>query len=242
MKQMSLEQELKNNAYPGRGIVMGRSEDGTKAVTAYFIMGRSANSRNRVFVEDGQSIRTQAFDPAKLEDPSLIIYAPVRVLGNKTIVTNGDQTDTVYDFMAKGDSFEAALRTRTFEPDGPNWTPRISGVVELAEGGCSYKLSILKSADGNGESCRRYFFEYPQPVAGEGHFLHTYKCDGSPIPSFEGEPERVALPEEAEELAAKMWESLNEDNKVSLFVRAIDLATGETEDVIINKYDAVCEE
>ena len=161
---------------------------------------------------------------------------------NTHIVTNGDQTDTVYDFMAKGDSFEAALRTRTFEPDGPNWTPRISGVVELAEGACSYKLSILKSADGNGESCRRYFFEYPQPVAGEGHFLHTYKCDGSPIPSFEGEPERVALPEEAEELAAKMWESLNEDNKVSLFVRAIDLASGETEDVIINKYDAVCEE
>ena len=167
----------------------------------------------------------------------------MRTVGENThIVTNGDQTDTVYDFMAKGDSFEAALRTRTFEPDGPNWTPRISGVVELAEGACSYKLSILKSADGNGESCRRYFFEYPQPVAGEGHFLHTYKCDGSPIPSFEGEPERVALPEEPEELAVKMWEALNEDNKVSLFVRAIDLASGETEDVIINKYDAVCEE
>ena len=243
MELLDLYEQLKTNAYPGRGVVLGLAPSGKKALIAYFIMGRSANSRNRVFAEEPDGIRTQAADPAKLEDPSLIIYNPVRTVGENThIVTNGDQTDTVYDFMAKGDSFEAALRTRTFEPDGPNWTPRISGVVELAEGGCSYKLSILKSADGNGESCRRYFFEYPQPVAGEGHFLHTYKCDGSPIPSFEGEPERVALPEEAEELAAKMWESLNEDNKVSLFVRAIDLATGETEDVIINKYDAVCDE
>ena len=245
MELLDLYEQLKTNAYPGRGIVLGLAPSGKKALIAYFIMGRSANSRNRVFdpVEPIGGIRTLAADPAKLEDPSLIIYNPVRTVGESThIVTNGDQTDTVYDFMAGGDSFEAALRTRTFEPDGPNWTPRISGVVELAEGACSYKLSILKSADGNGESCRRYFFEYPQPVAGEGHFLHTYKCDGSPIPSFEGEPERVALPEEPEELAAKMWESLNEDNKVSLFVRAIDLATGETEDVIINKYDAVCEE
>ena len=245
MELLNLYEQLKTNAYPGRGIVLGLAPSGKKALIAYFIMGRSANSRNRVFdpVEAIGGIRTLAADPAKLEDPSLIIYNPVRTVGESThIVTNGDQTDTVYDFMAGGDSFEAALRTRTFEPDGPNWTPRISGVVELAEGACSYKLSILKSADGNGESCRRYFFEYPQPVAGEGHFLHTYKCDGSPIPSFEGEPERVALPEEAEELAAKMWETLNEDNKVSLFVRAIDLATGETEDVIINKYDAVCEE
>ena len=245
MELLNLYEQLKTNAYPGRGIVLGLAPSGKKALIAYFIMGRSANSRNRVFdpVEAIGGIRTLAADPAKLEDPSLIIYNPVRTVGESThIVTNGDQTDTVYDFMARGESFEAALRTRAFEPDGPNWTPRISGVVELAEGACSYKLSILKSADGNGESCRRYFFEYPQPVAGEGHFLHTYKCDGSPIPSFEGEPERVALPEEAEELAAKMWESLNEDNKVSLFVRAIDLATGETEDVIINKYDAVCEE
>ena len=221
MELLDLYEQLKTNAYPGRGIVLGLAPSGKKALIAYFIMGRSANSRNRVFdpVEAIGGIRTLAADPAKLEDPSLIIYNPVRTVGESThIVTNGDQTDTVYDFMAGGD------------------------VVELAEGACSYKLSILKSADGNGESCRRYFFEYPQPVAGEGHFLHTYKCDGSPIPSFEGEPERVALPEEAEELAAKMWESLNEDNKVSLFVRAIDLATGETEDVIINKYDAVCEE
>lgn len=233
---------LSQNSYPGRGILLGKSEDGQSAVIAYFIMGRSVNSRNRVFVAEGDALKTRAFDESKLTDPSLIIYAPVRVLGDTTIVTNGDQTDTIYDALLAGGDFASALRTRTFEPDGPNWTPRISGVVELAEGTCSYKLSILKSADGNGESCRRYFFEYPQPVAGEGHFLHTYKCDGSPIPSFEGEPERVALPEEAEELAAKMWESLNEDNKVSLFVRAIDLATGETEDVIINKYDAVCEE
>ena len=245
MELLDLYEQLKTNAYPGRGIVLGLAPSGKKALIAYFIMGRSANSRNRVFdpAPEIGGIRTLAADPAKLEDPSLIIYNPVRTVGeNIHIVTNGDQTDTVYDFMAKGDSFEAALRTRTFEPDGPNWTPRISGVVELAEGACSYKLSILKSADGNGESCRRYFFEYPRPVAGEGHFLHTYRCDGSPIPSFEGEPERVALPEEAEELAAKMWESLNEDNKVSLFVRTIDLASGETEDVIINKYDAVCEE
>ena len=245
MELLDLYEQLKTNAYPGRGIVLGLAPSGKKALIAYFIMGRSANSRNRVFdpVPQIGGIRTLAADPEKLQDPSLIIYNPVRTVGEDThIVTNGDQTDTVYEFMSRGESFEAALRTRTFEPDGPNWTPRISGVVELADGACSYKLSILKSADGNGESCRRYFFEYPQTVAGEGHFLHTYKCDGSPIPSFEGEPERVALPEDAEELAVKMWEALNEDNKVSLFVRGIDLATGETEDVIINKYDAVCEE
>ena len=245
MELLDLYEQLKTNAYPGRGIVLGLAPSGKKALIAYFIMGRSANSRNRVFdpVPQIGGIRTLAADPEKLQDPSLIIYNPVRTVGEDThIVTNGDQTDTVYEFMSRGESFEAALRTRTFEPDGPNWTPRISGVVELADGACSYKLSILKSADGNSESCRRYFFEYPQPVAGEGHFLHTYKCDGSPIPSFEGEPERVALPEDAEELAVKMWEALNEDNKVSLFVRGIDLATGETEDVIINKYDAVCEE
>ena len=245
MELLNLYEQLKTNAYPGRGIVLGLAPSGKKALIAYFIMGRSANSRNRVFdpVEAIGGIRTLAADPEKLQDPSLIIYNPVRTVGEAThIVTNGDQTDTVYEFMARGESFEAALRTRTFEPDGPNWTPRISGVVELAEGACSYKLSILKSADGNGESCRRYFFEYPIPVAGEGHFIHTYKCDGNPIPSFEGEPEKVALPEEAEELATRLWENLNEDNKVSLFVRAIDLATGETEDVIINKYDAVCDE
>ena len=244
MEQLDLYKLVNENAYPGRGIVLGLAPSGKKALIAYFIMGRSANSRNRVFepVPEIGGIRTLAADPAKLEDPSLIIYNPVRTVANAHIVTNGDQTDTVYEFMARGERFEDALRTRTFEPDGPNWTPRISGLVELEEGKCSYKLSILKSADGNGESCRRYFFEYPIPVAGEGHFIHTYKCDGNPIPSFEGEPEKVALPEEAEELATRLWENLNEDNKVSLFVRAITLATGETEDVIINKYDAVCDE
>ena len=244
MEQLDLYKLVNENAYPGRGIVLGLAPSGKKALIAYFIMGRSANSRNRVFdpVPEIGGIRTLAADPAKLEDPSLIIYNPVRTVANAHIVTTGDQTDTVYEFMARGERFEDALRTRTFEPDGPNWTPRISGLVELEDGKCSYRLSILKSADGNGESCRRYFFEYPVPVAGEGHFIHTYKCDGNPIPSFEGEPEKVALPEEAEELATRLWENLNGDNKVSLFVRAIDLATGETEDVIINKYDAVCDE
>ena len=242
MELLDLYEQLKTNAYPGRGIVLGLAPSGKTALIAYFIMGRSANSRNRVFdpVEAIGGIRTLAADPAKLEDPSLIIYNPVRTVGENThIVTNGDQTDTVYDFMAKGDSFEAALHTRTFEPDGPNWTPRISGVVELAEGACSYKLSILKSADGNGESCRRYFFEYPQPVAGEGHFLHTYKCDGSPIPSFAGEPERVRLMGDIDTFTRMVWNSLNEDNKVSLFVRYIDLATGKTQDRIVNKYEKV---
>ena len=244
MEQLDLYKLVNENAYPGRGIVLGLAPSGKKALIAYFIMGRSANSRNRVFdpVPEIGGIRTLAADPAKLEDPSLIIYNPVRTVANAHIVTNGDQTDTVYEFMARGERFEDALRTRTFEPDGPNWTPRISGVVELADGACSYKLSILKSADGNGESCRRYFYEYPQPLAGEGHFIHTYKCDGNPIPSFEGEPEKVAIPEEVEQLASELWENLNPENKVSLFVRGIDLATGETEDVIINKYDAVNQE
>ena len=211
MEQLDLYKLVNENAYPGRGIVLGLAPSGKKALIAYFIMGRSANSRNRVFdpVPEIGGIRTLAADPAKLEDPSLIIYNPVRTVANAHIVTNGDQTDTVYEFMARGERFEDALRTRTFEPDGPNWTPRISGLVELEDGKCSYRLSILKSADGNGESCRRYFFEYPVPVAGEGHFIHTYKCDGNPIPSFEGEPEKVALPEEAEELATRLWANLN---------------------------------
>ena len=178
-----------------------------------------------------------AADPAKLEDPSLIIYNPVLTLGNSHIVTNGDQTDTVYDFMKEGKTFEEALRTRTFEPDGPNWTPRISGLVQLEDGKMQYKLSILKSADGNGESVRRYFFEYPQPVAGEGHFIHTYKCDGNPIPSFEGEPEKVAICEDLDQFANDLWANLNPDNKVSLFVRTICLETGEVGDCIYNKYD-----
>ena len=245
MERMDLYKLLRENAYPGRGIVLGLAEGGRQALMAYFIMGRSANSRNRVFdpAPELGGIRTKAADPAKLTDPSLIIYNPVRTAGPDThIVTNGDQTDTVYEFLTRGESFEAALRTRTFEPDGPNWTPRISGLLERGEGSCGYKLSILKSADGNGEACRRYFFEYPQPVAGEGHFLHTYRCDGSPIPSFEGEPERVALPADAGELAVSMWQALNEDNKVSLFVRAVDLASGRAEDILINKYDPACEE
>lgn len=231
MKQLSLQEELQANAYPGRGIVIGKTPDGTRAVTAYFIMGRSENSRNRVFVEDGEGIRTQAFDPGKLSDPSLIIYAPVRVLGNKTIVTNGDQTDTIYDFMKDGKTFEEALRTRTFEPDAPNFTPRISGVVE----GENYKLSILKSNNGDPASAHRYFFEYSDPKAGEGHFIHTYKCDGNPIPSYEGEPTPVKISGDIDAFTKEIWENLNEANKVSLFTRFIDIATGGTQTRIVNK-------
>ena len=235
MQMISLEQELKQNAYPGRGIVIGQSANGKYAVTAYFIMGRSENSRNRVFVEDGDGIRTQAFDPSKLSDPSLIIYAPVRVLGNKTIVTNGDQTDTIYELMDKQMTFEQALRTREFEPDAPNYTPRISGIMHVDQGNYSYAMSILKSNNGNGASCNRYTFAYQQPVAGEGHFIHTYQCDGDPLPSFEGEPKLVAIPDDMKAVTDMLWNSLNEDNKVSLFVRYIDIATGEAESVIVNK-------
>lgn len=235
MEKMSLEQELKGNAYPGRGIIIGKSADGTKAVTAYFIMGRSENSRNRVFVEEGEGIRTQAFDPSKLTDPSLIIYAPVRVLGNKTIVTNGDQTDTIYEGMDKQLTFEQSLRSREFEPDAPNYTPRISGIMHVEGGSYNYALSILKSADGNPDSCRRYTFAYENPVNGEGHFIHTYKCDGKPLPSFEGEPKRVEIPDDMEAFTEMLWNSLNEDNKVSLFVRYIDIATGIYETRIVNK-------
>ena len=244
MEKINLNEYLASNEYPGRGIAVAMAPDGRQMFIGYFIMGRSENSRNRVFdpVPERGGICTVAADPAKLEDPSLIIYNPVLTLGKTHIVTNGDQTDTIYDLMSQGKSFADALRTRTFEPDGPNWTPRISGLVELEDGACRYKLSILKSADGNGGSCRRYFYEYPQPVAGEGHFLHTYRCDGSPIPSFEGEPERVGVPAGPEEFATGLWAALDPDNKVSLFVRYIELATGETEDVIINKYDAVWEE
>ena len=225
MEMLSLESELQSNAYPGRGIVIGKTPDGTKAVTAYFIMGRSENSRNRVFVEDGEGIRTQAFDPSKLSDPSLIIYAPVRVLGNKTIVTNGDQKMT----------FEQSLRTREFEPDGPNYTPRISGIMHIKDGKYNYAMSILKSNNGNPDACNRYTFAYENPVAGEGHFIHTYKCDGNPLPSFEGEPKLVAIEDDMDAFADKIWKSLNEDNKVSLFVRYIDIATGKYESKIINK-------
>ncbi len=235
MKMISLEQELKSNAYPGRGIVIGKSADGTKAVTAYFIMGRSENSRNRVFVEDGQGIRTQAFDPSKMVDPSLIIYAPVRVLGNKTIVTNGDQTDTIYEGRDRQLTFEQSLRCREFEPDAPNYTPRISGVMHIESGKYSFAMSILKSNNGNPDACNRYTYAYENCVAGEGRFIHTYMTDGNPLPSFEGEPKLVAIPNDIEEFTNMLWGSLNEDNKVSLFVRFIDIATGAYETKIINK-------
>mgnify|MGYP000899554005 CR=1 FL=1 len=237
MKTVSIAEELKNNSYPGRGIIIGRTPDGKKAVTAYFIMGRSENSRNRVFVEEGEGIRTQAFDPAKLEDPSLIIYAPVRVLGNKTIVTNGDQTDTIYEGMDRQMTFEQSLRSREFEPDAPNYTPRISGILHIEDGGYNYALSILKSNDGNPDSCHRYTYAYEKPVAGEGHFIHTYQCDGNPIPSFAGEPEKVALHGDIEQLALDTWMNLNEDNKVSLYVSYISLADGSSDTIIINKHD-----
>lgn len=235
MEMLSLEKELQNNAYPGRGIVIGKSDDGTKAVTAYFIMGRSENSRNRVFVEEGKGIRTQAFDPSKLTDPSLIIYAPVRVLGNKTIVTNGDQTDTIYEGMDKQMTFEQSLRSREFEPDAPNYTPRISGIMHIENGTYNYAMSILKSANGNPEACNRYTFAYENCLAGEGRFIHTYQCDGNPLPSFEGEPKLVDISGDIDTFTNKIWNSLNEDNKVSLFVRFIDIATGEYETRIVNK-------
>ena len=240
MEMLSIEKELQSNSYPGRGIIIGKSADGSKAVTAYFIMGRSENSRNRVFVEEGEGIRTQAFDPAKLEDPSLIdpsliIYAPVRVLGNKTIVTNGDQTDTIYEGMDRQMTFEQSLRSREFEPDGPNYTPRISGIMHIEDGRYNYAMSILKSNNGNPDACNRYTFAYENPVAGEGHFIHTYKCDGNPLPSFEGEPKLVAIPDDMDTFADTLWNSLNADNKVSLFVRYIDIETGTYESKIINK-------
>ena len=238
MKMLSLEQELKGNAYPGRGIVIGKSEDGKYAVTAYFIMGRSENSRNRVFVTEGDGIRTQAYDPSKLTDPSLIIYAPVRVLGKETIVTNGDQTDTVYDGISKGLTFEQSLRSREFEPDAPNYTPRISGMLTVENGRFDYQMSILKSNNGNPAACNRYTFSYENPVAGEGHFIHTYLCDGNPLPSFEGEPKLVAIQDNIENFTELLWNSLNADNKVSLFVRYINIETGEYETKIVNKNEA----
>lgn len=236
MKPISIEKELSSNVYPGRGIILGKSSDGKNAVIAYFIMGRSENSRNRVFVEDGDGIRTQAFDESKLSDPSLIIYAPVRVLGNKTIVTNGDQTDTIYELMNQQQTFEQSLRTREFEPDAPNYTPRISGIVKCSDNSMNYALSILKSADGNPDCCQRFTFTYSNPLSGVGHFIHTYMTDGNPLPSFEGEPKLIELGnEDIDAFADKLWNSLNEDNKVSLFVRYIDIETGKATSKIINK-------
>lgn len=236
MELYNLKTALSEHSYPGRGIIIGKSADGKKAITAYFIMGRSENSRNRVFVTDGDGIRTQAFDESKMTDPHLIIYAPVRVLGNKTIVTNGDQTDTIYELMDKQMTFEQALRTREFEDDAPNFTPRISGIIHLENGDMNYAMSILKSADGDGSSCQRYTFAYSNPIAGKAKFIHTYKCNGDPLPSFEGEPKTIELPDtDIDTLTNTIWDNLNEDNKVSLFVRYIDLKDGKFDSRIINK-------
>ena len=236
MDKLTLENAIGANTYPGRGILLGKSADGKKAVIAYFIMGRSENSRNRVFIEDGEGIRTQAFDESKMTDPHLIIYAPVRVLGNKTIVTNGDQTDTIYELMDKQQTFEQSLRTREFEDDAPNFTPRISGIVHADNGEMNFAISILKSDDGNSDSCLRYTYAYSNPVAGEGRFIHTYKGDGNPLPSFEGEPTKVAIPDvDIDEFTKIVWDNLNADNKVSLFTRYIDISSGKYESRIINK-------
>jgi hypothetical protein len=235
MYKLSLANELSTNTYPGRGIVIGTSKDGKNAVMAYFIMGRSENSRNRVFVTEGEGIRTEAFDPSKLVDPSLIIYAPVRVLGNNIIVTNGDQTDTIYDGLDKQLSFEESLRSRKFEPDAPNFTPRISGVLHINDGKFDFQMSILKSNNGNPECCNRYTYSFDNPTAGEGRFIHTYMRDAEPLPSFEGEPKLVEIDGNIDQFTDMLWANLNEDNKVSLFVRFIDIKTGKYETRIVNK-------
>ena len=235
MNRLELAEELSATTYPGRGIVIGKTPDGKKAAIAYFIMGRSENSRNRVFVTEGEGIRTEAFDPAKLEDPSLIIYAPVRVRGTDTIVTNGDQTDTIFENMDQGDTFEESLRNREFEPDAPNYTPRISGVLHV-EDGYTYEMSILKSNNGDPDQCLRFTFGYDNPLAGEGHFIHTYMGDGNPLPSYEGEPTPVTIPtDDLDEFTDLVWKAINEDNKVSLFTRFIDIETGRYETRIVNK-------
>ena len=236
MQTQNIATILKENGYVGRGVLMGRSPSGKKAAMVYFIMGRSENSQNRVFIEKGEELIIHPFDESKVEDPSLIIYAPVRVSGANTIVTNGDQTDTIYDFLAAGKSFEAALRTRCFEPDAPNFTSRISGMMTLSDSGCAYKLSILKSADAAGSACLRQTFEYAEPLPGVGHFIHTYQTDGNPLPAFAGEPEQVALPETAEELVDLLWSNLDVRYKISLFVRYIDIETGAAETRVVNRH------
>ena len=236
MQTQNIATILKENGYVGRGVLMGRSPSGKKAAMAYFIMGRSENSQNRVFIEKGEELIIHPFDESKVEDPSLIIYAPVRISGANTIVTNGDQTDTIYDFLAAGKSFEAALRTRCFEPDAPNFTSRISGMMTLSDSGCAYKLSILKSADAAGSACLRQTFEYAEPLPGVGHFIHTYQTDGNPLPAFAGEPEQVALPETAEELVDLLWNNLDARYKISLFVRYIDIETGAAETRVVNRH------
>ncbi len=236
MEKINISKELSTNAYPGRGIIVGKSKDSKKAVIAYFIMGRSENSRNRIFVEDGDNLKTQAFDESKVTDPSLIIYSPVKTLFDKTIVTNGDQTDTIYDFLIKQQTVEQALRTREFEPDAPNYTPRISSVVKRVNGDMNYCISILKSANGDPASCQRFTYSYFSPLAGTGHFIHTYKCDGDPLPSFEGEPKEIAIgDDDIDTFTNNLWENLNNDNKISLFVRFIDIQDGSYEQKIINK-------
>ena len=232
----SVSQRLEGNTYPGRGIIIGKSADGKNAVAAYFIMGRSANSRNRIFTEKNGEVFTEPFDASKVEDPSLIIYAAIRTYENNLIVTNGNQTDTVYDGLCSGISFDAALSTREFEPDGPNWTPRISGMLTFDEGDFTYKMSILKSGDAEGSFCNRFGFHYA-PKAGLGHFLHTYVCDGNPIPTFQGEPERVSIPDDIDAFTAEIWNALDENNKISLFVRYIDNDTRAYEQRIINKHN-----
>lgn len=232
----SIKEYIAGNPYVGRGIIIGRTPDAKKAVTAYFIMGRSANSRNRVFEEVKDDVMIKPFDESKVEDPSLIIYHPLRVDNKKIIITNGDQTDTIRDFMKTGMCFQCALRTRSFEPDAPNWTPRISGLVDI-EDDFTYKMSILKSANSEGTSCNRYFFEY-EGLAGQGHFIHTYMTDGNPIPTFTGEPKRLLIPDNIEELTSEIWENLNEENKISLYVRYTDIKTGEYDKRIVNKWRA----
>ncbi|NLD86978.1 MAG: inosine monophosphate cyclohydrolase [Clostridiales bacterium] len=232
---MTIREYLHGNTYPGRGIMLGLHEDGKTAVAAYFIMGRSVNSRNRVFVLEGEDMRTKAYDESKMADPSLVIYYPVRTRDGYTIITNGDQTDTIRDFMADGGTFEQALRTREFEPDPPIFTPRISGIMRFS-GLYGYKLSILKS-DGEGKSCQRYFFEYDSPIAGQAHIIHTYLHDGNPVPSFEGEPAKIEIGGAIEEVAKELWESLDGNNKVSLFVRFTDIDTGKSETKIINRLE-----
>ncbi len=247
MNMQTLKQALSSNTYPGRGIVLGRTKDGKRAVAMYFIMGRSENSRNRIFVPHGKGIRTEAFDPARMVDPSLVIYAPVRAYDRYLIVTNGDQTDTVYDALEQADdcgelndasaqiTFFQALATREFEPDAPNYTPRVSGLLTVGDG-MRYTLSILKSADGDPSQCLRFTFDYEAPTAGVGHFIHTYSGDGSPLPSFVGEPEAVTLENDIDDITNEAWSALNADNKVSLFVRAIDLETGACDTRIKNKH------
>ncbi len=230
----TIDELIKGNSYVGRGIIIGKTPDGKKAVSAYFIMGRSANSRNRIFVERDDAVFTEPFDSSKVEDPSLIIYAAVREYENKLIVTNGDQTDTIYNFIKEGKCFNSALQTREFEPDAPNFTPRISGMLTFEDKDFTYKMSILKSADEEGSACNRYFFSY-KPLAGLGHFIHTYVCDGNPIPTFQGEPERISTSDDIEEFTNTLWDALDADNKISLYVRYTDLESGDTESMLINK-------